>query len=84
MPAIAGAALFWGIGSRWPHRIGRIICLTDGSSCACRDHEILRRSSVPFLIKPFSPWDLRDLVAQTLEAARRPFAPRPPTGEGQP
>lgn len=66
MPAVSGAALYWEIGSRWPQLAARLICVSDGASSGVSDHQILRAASVPFLVKPFLPQHLRDLVRRRL------------------
>lgn len=66
LPAIEGVQLYWEIGSRWPDLASRLICVTDGSSAGVIDHPNLRAASVPFLVKPFLPSQLRALVRQRL------------------
>jgi|HubBroStandDraft_4_1064222.scaffolds.fasta_scaffold317369_2 CheY-like chemotaxis protein len=66
LPAVGGAQLYWEIGSRWPHLASRLICVTDGHSAGMIDHQTLRAASVPFLVKPFLPEHLRDLVRTRL------------------
>lgn len=66
IPAIEGAHLFWEIGRRWPHLASRLICVTDGHDAGRIDHATLRAASVPFLVKPFQPEELRDVVARAL------------------
>ena len=66
LPAIEGAQLYWEIGARWPQLASRLICLTDGSSAGMIDHSTLRAASVPFLVKPFSPPQLLDVVTRRL------------------
>ena len=66
IPAIEGAHLYWEIGRRWPELASRLICVTDGHDAGAIDHATLRAASVPFLVKPFEPADLRDVVTRTL------------------
>jgi len=66
IPAIEGAHLFWEIGRRWPHLVSRLICVTDGHDAGRIDHATLRETSVPFLVKPFQPEELRNVVTRTL------------------
>jgi CheY-like chemotaxis protein len=66
IPAIEGAHLYWEIGRRWPELASRLICLTDGHDTGRIDHATLRSASVPFLVKPFQPEQLRDVVTRTL------------------
>jgi CheY-like chemotaxis protein len=66
IPAIEGAHLFWEIGRRWPHLVSRLICITDGNDAGRIDHPTLRAASVPFLMKPFEPAQLLDVVTRTL------------------
>lgn len=66
LPAIEGVQLYWEIGSRWPDLVSRLICVTDGSGAGLIDHPTLRAASVPFLVKPFLPSQLRALVRQRL------------------
>lgn len=66
LPAIEGVQLYWEIGSRWPDLASRLICVTDGSGAGLIDHQTLRAASVPFLVKPFLPSQLRALVRQRL------------------
>ena len=76
MPAIEGAHLYWEIASRWPHLVARVICVTDGDNAGVSDHAILRAAAVPFLVKPFLPHVLQDLVRRRLdELGTRPSAP---------
>lgn len=64
--AIEGAHLFWEIGRRWPELVSRLICVTDGHDAGRIDHQTLRAALVPFLVKPFQPEHLRDVVRRTL------------------
>jgi DNA-binding NtrC family response regulator len=66
LPAIEGVQLYWEIGSRWPHLASRLICVTDGHDAGMIDHQTLRAVSVPFLVKPFLPQQLADLVRRRL------------------
>lgn len=66
IPAIEGAHLFWEIGRRWPNLLLRLICVTGGHDAGRIDHATLREASVPFLVKPFQPEELRDVVTRTL------------------
>ncbi|MGH7413948.1 MAG: response regulator [Candidatus Rokuibacteriota bacterium] len=77
MPAIEGAQLYWEIGSRWPHLASRLICVTDRGSAGVIDHPTLRAASVPFLVKPFLPHLLRDLVGRRLAELSAPPWPGP-------
>ena len=65
--AIEGAHLYWEIGRRWPEVASRLICVTDGHDAGRIDHRTLRAASVPFLVKPFLPEHLGDLVRRRLE-----------------
>jgi DNA-binding NtrC family response regulator len=78
MPALEGANLFWEIARRWPHIVSRIICVTDGSGTGVIDHARLRAASVPFMVKPFSPEGLRDLVGRRLAELEARPSPEPP------
>jgi DNA-binding response OmpR family regulator len=69
MPSIEGAHFYWEIGVRWPHLASRLICVTDGHDTGAIDHATLRAASVPFLVKPFLPEHLLDLVRRRLAAA---------------
>jgi DNA-binding NtrC family response regulator len=66
IPTIEGAHLYWEIGRRWPELAARLICVTDGHDAGAIDHATLRAASVPFLVKPFAPEHLRDVVTRTL------------------
>jgi CheY-like chemotaxis protein len=66
LPAIEGVQLYWEIGVRWPHLAARLIYVTDRNSPGMIDHQTLRAASVPFLVKPFSPPQLLDLVRRRL------------------
>ena len=66
IPAIEGAHLYWEIGRRWPELASRLICVTDGHDAGRIDHQTLHAASVPFLVKPFQPGQLRDVVTRTL------------------
>ena len=66
LPAIEGAQLYWEIGARWPQLASRLICLTEGHDPGMIDHPTLRAASVPFLLKPFQPEQLRDVVTRAL------------------
>jgi DNA-binding response OmpR family regulator len=66
MPAVEGAQLYWEIGARWPDLASRVICVTDGHDAGAIDHARLREASVPFLVKPFLPEHLLDVVTRTL------------------
>jgi DNA-binding response OmpR family regulator len=66
MPAIEGAQLYWEIGARWPDLASRVICVTDGHDAGAIDHATLRAASVPFLVKPFLPEHLLDVVTRAL------------------
>jgi DNA-binding NtrC family response regulator len=66
IPAIEGAHLYWEVGRRWPELASRLICVTDGHDAGVIDHATLRVASVPFLVKPFLPQQLRDLVGRRL------------------
>ena len=72
IPAIEGAHLYWEIGRRWPELEPRLICVTDGHDAGAIDHATLRAASVPFLVKPFSPEHLRDVVTRTLARGAPP------------
>jgi DNA-binding NtrC family response regulator len=72
IPAIEGAHLYWEIGRRWPELASRLICVTDGHDAARIDHATLRAVSVPFLVKPFQPEQLRDVVTRTLARGAPP------------
>ena len=69
IPALEGAHLYWEIGRRWPELASRLICVTDGHDVGVIDHARLRAASVPFVVKPFLPEHLRDVVTRML--ARR-------------
>lgn len=69
LPAIAGVRLYWEIGRRWPQLASRLICVTDGHDAGAIDHATLRAASVPFLVKPFWPQELLDLVRRSLADA---------------
>jgi len=64
LPAIEGAQLSWEIGARWPDLASRVICVTDGHDAGAIDHATLRAASVPFLVKPFLPEHLLDIVTR--------------------
>ena len=64
LPAIEGAQLSWEIGARWPDLASRVICVTDGHDAGAIDHPTLRAASVPFLVKPFLPEHLLDIVTR--------------------
>jgi CheY-like chemotaxis protein len=72
IPAIEGAHLYWEIGRRWPDLASRLICVTDGHDAGAIDHPTLRAASVPFLVKPFPPAHLRDVVTRTLARGAPP------------
>jgi DNA-binding NtrC family response regulator len=76
LPAIEGTQLYWEITSRWPHLASRLICVTGGHDAGAINHVTLRAASVPFMVKPFVPWQLRDLVRRRL--AELGTLPRPP------
>jgi CheY-like chemotaxis protein len=76
LPAIEGAQLYWEISSRWPRLASRLICVTAANNAGTINHATLRRASVPFLVKPFVPSQLRDLVSRKL--AELGTHPRPP------
>ena len=78
LPAVEGAQLYWEIGSRWPHLVSRLMCVTDGNSAGVSDHPLLRAAAVPFLVKPFLPQVLRDLVGRRLAELGAPPSPDPP------
>jgi DNA-binding NtrC family response regulator len=78
IPALEGAHLYWEIARRWPHLVSRLICVTDGSSTGVIDHATLRAASVPFIVKPFSPEGLRDLVGRRLAELEARPSPEPP------
>jgi DNA-binding NtrC family response regulator len=78
MPALEGAHLYWEIARRWPHLVSRLICVTEGSSTGVIDHATLRAASVPFMVKPFSPEGLRDLVGRRLAELGAPPSSHPP------
>jgi len=78
IPAIEGAHLYWEIASRWPHRVSRLICVTDGNSAGVSDHPLLRAGAVPFLVKPFLPQVLQDLVRRRLAELGAPSSREPP------
>jgi CheY-like chemotaxis protein len=80
IPAIEGAHLYWEIGRRWPDLASRLICVTDGSNAGVVDHALLRAADVPFVVKPFLPQVLRDLVRRRLATlgAPSPHSPPPP------
>jgi CheY-like chemotaxis protein len=80
IPAIEGAHLYWEFERRWPHLTSRLICVTDGNSAGVIDHPILRAAAIPFVLKPFVPQVLQDLVRQRLAELGAPPAPDP----GQP
>lgn len=64
--AVEGAQLYWEIGARWPDLASRVICVTDGYDAGAIDHAALRAASVPFLVKPFLPEHLLDVVTRAL------------------
>ena len=64
--AVKGAQLYWEIGARWPELASRVICVTDGHDAGAIDHARLRAASVPFLVKPFLPEHLLDVVTRVL------------------
>jgi two-component system, NtrC family, sensor kinase len=66
IPAIEGAHLYWEIGRHWPELASRLICVSDGHDAGRIDHATLRAVSVPFLVKPFQPEELRDVVTRAL------------------
>jgi DNA-binding response OmpR family regulator len=72
IPAIEGAHLYWEVGRRWPELASRLICLTDGHDAARSDHATLRAASVPFVVKPFLPEHLRNVVTRTLARSTPP------------
>ena len=72
IPAIEGAHLFWEVGRRWPELASRLICVTDGHDAGRIDHALLHAASVPFLVKPFQPEQLRDVVTRTLARSASP------------
>ena len=79
LPAIEGVQLYWEIGSRWPHLASRLICVTGGHNAGAINHATLRAASVPFLVKPFLPAHLRDLVRSRLgELGAGSDPPEPP------
>jgi CheY-like chemotaxis protein len=78
MPALEGAHLYWEIARRWPHLVSRLICVTDRSGTGVIDHARLRAASVPFMVKPFSPEGLRDLVGRRLAELEARPSPEPP------
>ena len=83
IPALEGAHLYWEIGRYWPQLTSRLICVTDGNNAGVIDHPLLRAASVPFLVKPFAPEALRDLVRRRraeLGAQPSPDPPQPSDG----
>jgi len=66
LPTSEGAQLYWEIGARWPDLASRVICVTDGHDAGAIDHATLRAATVPFLVKPFLPEQLLDVVTRTL------------------
>lgn len=77
IPAIEGAHLYWEIGRYWPHLTSRLICVTDGNNAGVIDHPVLRAAEVPFLVKPFVPQVLHDLVRRRLAELAAPPSPDP-------
>jgi DNA-binding response OmpR family regulator len=72
LPATEGAQLYRQLGNRWPARTPRVICVTDGYGAGAIDHPTLRAASARFVVKPFLPDQLLDVVSHTLARDGRP------------
>jgi hypothetical protein len=51
---------------RDPELASRLVCLTDGHASEAIDHPTQRAASVRFVVKPFLPDHLLDVVRHTL------------------
>ena len=63
MPEIDGPALYKILGERWPELIP-VLAFITGDTLSSRVKEFLERSGRPFVEKPITPAEVRDLVAR--------------------